>query len=187
MVQSDRSNSIWPNDIITWHSWLVLSCIGSQWARCSTFRYMTSACCSSCSLLQKPSTFPSSTCIDLLWGDSCMLYGGYFMYVICTAAVFLKCSQQHVVVVLAVASLCTYCAFTPQAARASKWLEVIHFQCEPAASSGESGAARFGRWGHRGELKSSQLYGNELWRVSAATNRNLEVLRLKRSPENAVL
>ncbi len=37
------------------------------------------------------------------------------------------------------------CAFTPQAARASKWPEVIHFQCEPAASSGESGAARFGR------------------------------------------
>ncbi len=33
---------------------------------------------------------------------------------------------------------------------------------------GESGAARFGRWGRRGELKSSQLYGNELWRGSAA-------------------
>ncbi len=26
-----------------------------------------------------------------------------------------------------------FCAFTPQAARASKWPEVIHFQCEPAA------------------------------------------------------
>ncbi len=38
--------------------------------------------------------------------------------------------------------LSTNCAFTPQAARASKWPEVIHFQCEPAASSGESGAAR---------------------------------------------
>ncbi len=48
------------------------------------------------------------------------------------------------------------CAFTPQAARASKWPEVIHFQCEPASSSGESVAARFGR------LKSSQLHGNEL-------------------------
>ncbi len=34
-----------------------------------------------------------------------MLYGGYFMYVICAAAVFLTCSQQHVVDVLAVASL----------------------------------------------------------------------------------
>ncbi len=33
--------------IITWHSWLVLSCIGSQWAFCSTFNNMTSACCSS--------------------------------------------------------------------------------------------------------------------------------------------
>ncbi len=39
----------------------------------------------------------------------------------------------------------TNCAFTPQAARASKWPEVIHFQCEPAASSGESGAVSFGR------------------------------------------
>ncbi len=33
--------------IITWHSWMVFSCIGSQWACCSTFKYMTSACCSS--------------------------------------------------------------------------------------------------------------------------------------------
>ncbi len=53
-----------------------------------------------CSMLQKPSTFPSSTCIDLLPGDSCMLHGGYFMYVIFAAAVFLTCSQQHVVDVL---------------------------------------------------------------------------------------
>ncbi len=30
----------------------------------------------------------------------------------------------------------TVCAFTPQAARASKWPEVIHFQCEPAARFG---------------------------------------------------
>ncbi len=49
------------------------------------------------SVLQKPSFFPSSTCIDLLWGDSCMLYGGYFMYVIfVAAAVYLTCSQQNV-------------------------------------------------------------------------------------------
>ncbi len=37
------------------------------------------------------------------------------------------------------------CAFTPDAARASKWPEVINFQCELAARSVESGAARFGR------------------------------------------
>ncbi len=76
-------------------------------------------------------------------------------------------------------SVSRHCAFTPQAARASKWPEVIHFQWEPAASSGESVAARFGRWERRGELKSSQLHGNELWRGSAATNRNVEVLRLR--------
>ncbi len=35
------------------------------------------------SVLQKPSTFPSSTCIELLRGDSCMLYGviSYMLYV----------------------------------------------------------------------------------------------------------
>ncbi len=109
MAQSDRSNSIWHNDIIsTWHSWLVLSCIGSQWARCSTFKYLANACCSSSSALQKPSTFPSSTCIDLLWGDH-VCYGGY-SWVICAAAVFLTCSQQHVVDVLAVARYLLCCS-----------------------------------------------------------------------------
>ncbi len=41
------------------------------------------------------------------------------------------------------------------------WLEVINLQCEPAASSGESGTVSLGWWEHRGELKSGQLYGNE--------------------------
>ncbi len=77
MAQSDRSNSIWHIDIITLrHSWLALSCISSQWACCSTFKYLASVCCSSSSVLQKLSTFPSSTCIDLLWGDH-VSYGGY--------------------------------------------------------------------------------------------------------------
>ncbi len=40
-------------------------------------------------------------------------------------------------------------------------------------------AARFGWWERRGELKSGQRYGNELWRGWAATNQNVEVLRLK--------
>ncbi len=37
----------------------------------------------------------------------------------------------------------------------------------------------FTGWEHRGELKSDQLYGNELWHGWAATNQNVEVLRLK--------
>ncbi len=41
------------------------------------------------------------------------------------------------------------------------WPEVINLQCEPAASSGESGTVSLGRWEHRGELKSGQHYGNE--------------------------
>ncbi len=95
MVQSNISNSIWHNGIITCHIWLVFSCIGSQWARCSIFKYLASAFGSSCSTLKKPSTFPSSTCIGLLWGD----------HIICAAAVFITCSQQHVVDVLAVVCL----------------------------------------------------------------------------------
>ncbi len=75
----------------------------------------------------------------------------------------------------------SYCAFTPDTARASKWPEVIHFQCEPAASSSKSSAACFGRW----ELKSSQLYGNELWRGWAATNQNAEVHRSRGSRERS--
>ncbi len=48
MAQSDRSNLIWTNDIIiTWHSWLVFSCIRSQWACCSIFKYLAFICCSS--------------------------------------------------------------------------------------------------------------------------------------------
>ncbi len=51
---------------------------------CTAFKYLGSSCYSSCSTLQKPSTFPSSTCIDLLWSYSCMLYRGYYsIYVIC--------------------------------------------------------------------------------------------------------
>ncbi len=39
---SSRTSLIWHNDIIiTWHNWLVLSCIGSQSvALCSTFKYL---------------------------------------------------------------------------------------------------------------------------------------------------
>ncbi len=62
-------------------------CISRQWACCSTFKYLASAFCSNCSTLQKPSTFSSSTCIDLLRGDWCMLYGGYFIYVMCNSSI----------------------------------------------------------------------------------------------------
>ncbi len=58
--------------------------ISSQWACCLTFKYLASGCYSNCSTLQKPSTFPSSTCLNLLWGDSCMLHMeliSYMLYV----------------------------------------------------------------------------------------------------------
>ncbi len=69
----------------------------------------------------------------------------------------------HLIAILQNPSNC-YSAFTTDAARASKWPEVIHFQWEPAASSGESRTALFGQWERWGELKSPQLYGNVLWR-----------------------
>ncbi len=50
-----------------------------------------------CRVLQKPSTFPSSTCIDLLQGDLMhVIYRSYWIYVTCAAAIFLKCLKQHV-------------------------------------------------------------------------------------------
>ncbi len=71
--------SVWDiRDVITWlfawHSWLVSFQISRRWAYCSAFKYSSSACCSSFSMLQNPSTFPSTVCLDLLWSD--------FMYVI---------------------------------------------------------------------------------------------------------
>ncbi len=74
---------------------------------CSTFKYLAGACCSSCNALQRPSTFPSSTCIDILRGDFMyVIHGGHFIYV----------QQQHVVDVLAVASLSTCSAAAAAAA-----------------------------------------------------------------------
>ncbi len=118
MAHTDRSNSIWPNDIIiTWHSWLVLYCIGSQWAFCSTFKYMTSACCSSLQRASETLHLPQLHLYRSATRWFMYAIGGYFMYVIFAAAVFLTCSQQHVVDVLAVASLGT-CSATAAAAAA---------------------------------------------------------------------
>ncbi len=101
--------AVWHNDIIILMAQLIGYFSYQQPISCSsTFKYLSSACCSSCSTHQKPSTFPSSTCIDLLQGNFVyVILRGYFIHVICTAAVFLTCSRQHVVDVLAVASLGT--------------------------------------------------------------------------------
>ncbi len=66
-------------------------CIISQWACCSVFKNLTSACCSSCSMLQKPSSIPSSTCIDLLRGVWCKLYVGVISCYKCSIC---GCSKQ---------------------------------------------------------------------------------------------
>ncbi len=47
-----------------------------------------------CSTFQKPSTFPSSTCIHLLQGDSCMLFGLLFMYTYVQQQYFLYAEQR---------------------------------------------------------------------------------------------
>ncbi len=88
---------IWPNDIIiTWHSWLVLSCIGSQWDLCSTFKYMTSACCSRSHCASESLHLPQLHLYRSATRWFMYALGGYFMYVMFAAAVFLTCSQQHV-------------------------------------------------------------------------------------------
>ncbi len=64
---------------------IVFFCISNQWACCATFSYLARAYCSSCSLFQKPCTFPSSNCIDLLWGNVIyVIYGGYFICYMCS-------------------------------------------------------------------------------------------------------
>ncbi len=88
-TQSDIITSLF-----TWHSWLVTFHI-SQWDFCSAFKFLASACCSSCSMLQKPSTFPSSTCIVLLQGNLMyVIHGGYFICVTCSYMLLALLQQQ---------------------------------------------------------------------------------------------
>ncbi len=79
--------------LITLHSWLVSFHTSSQWARCLRFKYLASACCST---LQKVSTFPSSTCIDLLWGN--------FMYVFIHIYIY-STKTKHISIVMYIAML----------------------------------------------------------------------------------
>ncbi len=106
LAQSDRSNSIWPNDIIIiWLSWLVFSCISSQWAHCSIFKHLAFICCSSLAAhLRNPPPSPAPP-VEICYEVNHVCYMGLFICVICAAAAFPTCSQQHVVDVLAVASL----------------------------------------------------------------------------------
>ncbi len=63
--------------------------------------------------------------------------GGYFMYVIFAAAVFLKCSQQHVVDVLAVASLgtCSGRSSVADLFRQDQYIIIVmYIPCHPSES-----------------------------------------------------
>ncbi len=91
------SNSIWYNHIII-HMVQPIgsSCIISQWSCCSTFKYLANACYSSCSMIQKPSTSPSSTCIESAKGViSCMLYVRLFHVCYMCSNSISTCSQQQ--------------------------------------------------------------------------------------------
>ncbi len=86
--------------IITWHSWLVLSCISSQWAHCSIFKYLAFVCCSSS---QHTSETFHLTQLHLYWSAlRWFMYAiwGLFICVIYATAVFPTCSQQHVFIFL---------------------------------------------------------------------------------------
>ncbi len=99
-----------------------------------------------CSVLQKPSTFPSSTCIDLLRGDH-VCYRGLFISVICAAEIILTCSQQHVVEVLAVASLSTCSSVADLFHQDQTHLHChVHNHANPAKS-----------WHHTNKIKANRV------------------------------
>ncbi len=75
MAKSD-SISVWHNDIII-HMGQVIGLFfhtSSQWVYYSTFNYLASACCSSCSALQKSYTFPYPTDWNHMGGLFHVLY-----------------------------------------------------------------------------------------------------------------
>ncbi len=103
LTQSDIITSL-----LTLRSWFVYIHISSQWARCSTLENLASVCCSICSTLQKPSTFPSSTWIDLLWGGFIYaIYVGLFSMIYVQQRYFVHAHSSMSVDVLAVTSLGT--------------------------------------------------------------------------------
>jgi len=65
MAQAGRSSiqSAWNHIILYRAQPIGYCCMSSQWACWTT---AVSICCRSAARFQKPSTFPSSTCIDLL-------------------------------------------------------------------------------------------------------------------------
>ncbi len=74
----------------------------------------------------------------------------------------------------------SYCAFTPDAARASKCPEVIHFQCEP-----EARAARRVLGDESVEESWNQANFMVMSYDAVQTNQNVEVLRLRGSRERS--
>ncbi len=65
------------------HSWFVLSCIGSQWARCSTFKYFTYVCGSS--LQHTPETLHLPQ-LHLYRSATGCIHGGYSCYM-CSSSI----------------------------------------------------------------------------------------------------
>ncbi len=107
MVQSNRSNSNWHNDIITWLSWLVIFVsAANELAAQHSFTWLVLAVAIA-ACFRNPPTSPAPP-VQICYGVIHVIYKwGLFIYVICAAAVFLTCLQQHVVDVLARASLGT--------------------------------------------------------------------------------
>ncbi len=102
-----RSNSVWHNDIIKWCSWLVLFVSAANELAAKHSNTWLVLAVYVAVRLRNPPTSPAPPvyiCYEVIH----VCCGGYFTYVICAAAVFLTCSQQDVVDVLAVISLGTW-------------------------------------------------------------------------------
>ncbi len=80
--RSYGSNSIWHGAA----DWFSPVSVANELA--AAFQILGSVCCSSSSVIQpSPLTFPSSTCIDLIWGDWYMLYMGVISYYMCSSSI----------------------------------------------------------------------------------------------------
>ncbi len=88
LEQSDRSNSIWPNDIIIiWLSWLVFSCVSSQWAHCSVFKYLAFVWCSSWAAhFRNPPPSPAPP-VQICYEGIHVCYMGLFMCYMCSSSI----------------------------------------------------------------------------------------------------
>ncbi len=84
--------------IITWHSWLATDTGENQWAHCSIFKYLAFVCCSSSQRTSENLHLPQLHLYRSATRWFMYAIWRLFICVICAAAVFPTCSQQHALI-----------------------------------------------------------------------------------------